>query len=102
MCGNPAGSSDVVAASADIGAKLIGIGVEGTSGSTTSPVAQMGALANLTGSTADIDGNGTVDIDDLLLALGNFNGTGQGDVDGNGVVDINDILLIVGAWNTSC
>ena len=50
----------------------------------------------------DIDGNGMIGINDILIALGNFNGTGQGDVDGNGVVDINDILLIVGAWNTSC
>jgi parallel beta-helix repeat protein len=50
----------------------------------------------------DIDGNGTVNIDDLLLVLGNFNGTGQGDVDNNGVVDIDDLLLVIGAWGTDC
>jgi hypothetical protein len=61
LCGNPAGRSDVVAAAADIGARLIGIGVEGTSGITTDPVPQMTLLANLTGSTADIDNNGTLE-----------------------------------------
>jgi hypothetical protein len=50
----------------------------------------------------DIDGNGTVDMDDLLVVLGNFNGTGQGDVDGNGVVNIDDMLLVIQAWNISC
>jgi len=61
LCGNPAGGSDVAAAAADLGARLIGIGVEGTSGSTTSAVAQMTQLANQTGSTADIDNNGTLE-----------------------------------------
>ena len=61
MCGNPAGSSDVVAAAADIGAKLIGIGVQGTAGGSTSPIPQMNALAIQTGSTADIDSNGTLE-----------------------------------------
>jgi len=50
----------------------------------------------------DIDGNGVVNIDDLLLVLGNYNGTGEGDVDGNGVVNIDDMLLVIGAWNASC
>jgi len=52
---NPAGQSDVVAAAADTGAKLIGIGTDST------PQPQMNGLANATGSLADIDGNGTQD-----------------------------------------
>jgi len=61
LCGSPAGASDVVASVADIGAKLIGIGVEGSAGNTTSPISQMTSLATQTGSLADIDGNGTLE-----------------------------------------
>ena len=63
---------------------------------------QTNLLNNNGGCPEDIDGNGTVNIDDLLLVLGNYNGTGEGDVDGNGVVNIDDMLLVIGAWNTSC
>ena len=52
-CSAPAGSSDVIAAMDVMGGKLIGIGTTGL------PIAQMTALANATGSLADIDGNGT-------------------------------------------
>jgi len=61
LCGDPAGASDVVLAASDIGAKLIGIGVEGTAGNSTSPIGQMTSLANQTGSLADIDSNGTLE-----------------------------------------
>jgi len=61
LCGGPAGTSDVVASAGDIGAKLIGIGVEGTAGNTTSPISQMTSLATQTGSLADIDNNGTME-----------------------------------------
>lgn len=46
----------------------------------------------------DNDGNGTVNIDDLLSVIGNFTCTGvcDGDVDGNGVVDIDDLLMTIG------
>ncbi len=61
LCSAPAGASDVEAAVNAIGGKLIGIGVEGTSGSATSPIQQMISLATQTGSLADIDGNGTME-----------------------------------------
>ncbi len=54
-CSDPAGESDVVGAVADIGGKLIGVGTNSI------PIPQMTDLANLTGSVADIDGNGTPD-----------------------------------------
>jgi hypothetical protein len=46
----------------------------------------------------DDDGNGEVNIDDLLAVIGNFTCTGvcDGDADGNGVVDINDLLMTIG------
>ena len=46
----------------------------------------------------DNDGNGEVNIDDLLAVIGNFTCTGvcDGDVDGNGIVDIDDLLMTIG------
>ena len=46
----------------------------------------------------DIDGDGAVDVTDILITIGNWGGSGDGDIDGNGVVDVSDLLLIVGAW----
>jgi hypothetical protein len=54
-CSDPAGQSDVVSAVDDISGVLIGVGTNGI------PIPQMTALANATGSLADIDGNGTPD-----------------------------------------
>ncbi len=50
----------------------------------------------------DVDGSGVVNIEDLLLVIGNFNGGGQGDVNSDGTVNIEDLLLIIGAWGASC
>ncbi len=71
-------------------------------GGETGVLEQTNLLGDTGGCPEDIDGNGTVNIDDLLLVLGNYNGTGEGDVDGNGVVNIDDMLLVIGAWNASC
>jgi len=54
-CSNPAGASDVEAAVDLISGKLIGVGA------TASPLPQMTALANATGSMADIDADGILD-----------------------------------------
>jgi len=55
-CPMDAGASDVTAASEELGARLIGIAVSGT---TASP--QIEALADATGSLYDADGSGVVD-----------------------------------------
>ena len=46
----------------------------------------------------DGDGNGEVNIDDLLAVIGNFACTGicDGDADGNGEVNIDDLLITIG------
>ena len=46
----------------------------------------------------DINGDGSVNVSDILAAIGNWGGSGDGDVDGSGVVDVSDLLAIVGAW----
>ncbi len=53
---------------------------------------------------ADVDGSGTVDVLDLLAAIGNWGGCEEcteeipGDVNYDNVVDVSDILMIVGTW----
>ncbi len=51
------------------------------------------------GSAADFDGNGSVDVNDLLGFLGAFRVGGAGaDFDGSGSVDVNDLLGFLGAF----
>ncbi len=49
---------------------------------------------------ADLDMDGDVDVDDILLLLGDFGCTGSciGDVNEDGVVDVSDILDLLAAW----
>ena len=47
---------------------------------------------------ADTNGDGVVNVTDILTAIGNWGGSGDGDVDGSGTVDVTDLLAIVGAW----
>lgn len=46
----------------------------------------------------DTNGDGVVDVSDVLAAIGNWGQSGAGDVDGSGVVDVSDILAMVSAW----
>ncbi len=50
------------------------------------------------------DGNGLVDIDDLLIVIGNFEceGACDGDIDGNNLVDIDDLLIVISHFGESC
>jgi hypothetical protein len=46
-------------------------------------------------------GNGTVDVDDLLMVINNWNNTGPdtpGDVNGDQVVDVDDLLAVINDW----
>ncbi|MBM44234.1 MAG: hypothetical protein CMJ36_04385 [Phycisphaerae bacterium] len=50
----------------------------------------------------DVDGNGSVDVTDLLAiisAWGPCSGCDE-DIDGNGAVDVSDLLAIISAWGT--
>ena len=50
----------------------------------------------------DLNGDGTVDLTDLSILLGNFGGAGAGDIDGNGFVDLTDLSLLLAAFGTNC
>ncbi len=52
---------------------------------------------------ADVDGNESVDLDDLNIVLTNFGqSTSNGDTDGNGIVDLDDLNAVLTAFGTSC
>ena len=48
----------------------------------------------------DVDGNGTVDVTDLLAVIGAWGPciSCDEDIDANGAVDVTDLLTIIGAW----
>ena len=50
----------------------------------------------------DVDGNGSVGLDDLLTVLGEFGGAGAGDIDNDGVVGLPDLLTVLGAFGDDC
>ncbi|MDG2200749.1 MAG: hypothetical protein P8K80_06165 [Phycisphaerales bacterium] len=47
----------------------------------------------------DTNGDGFVDVEDLLAVIGNWGTESpECDFDGSGVVDVNDLLMVVGGW----
>ena len=52
---------------------------------------------------ADLNGDGLVNVSDLLLVIGNWNSTtGIGDINCDGVADIEDLVMVLGGWGTAC
>ena len=51
---------------------------------------------------ADITGDGFVDVNDLLMVIGNWGATGPNpaDITGDGVVNVADLLGVIGTWGT--
>ena len=51
----------------------------------------------------DADGNGAVDVNDLLLVVGSFGNTdGSGDANGDGICNVDDVLSVVANFGNSC
>ena len=46
----------------------------------------------------DVNNDGIVSVDDMLMVLANFGGSGNGDANGDGIVDVSDVLLLIGHW----
>ncbi len=61
------------------------------------------ALTGQPGSDADLDGNGTVGIGDLLIMLAQWGPCGAcpADLDGSGSVGINDLLDLLAVWGSA-
>ena len=56
---------------------------------------ESGPLCPLEG---DLNGDGVVDIHDILLLIGNWGGSGAGDLNGDGIVNIQDLLILIANW----
>ncbi len=50
----------------------------------------------------DIDGNGSVNLDDLNLVLTNFGGGSNGDADGDGDTDLDDLNIVLTNFGANC
>ena len=48
--------------------------------------------------SGDLDGNGEVNVDDILAVIGSFGSGASGDVDGDGDTDVDDLLAVVGSF----
>ena len=46
----------------------------------------------------DLNGNGTVDGEDLAILLGSWGSNGPGDIDGNGTTNGSDLTILLGNW----
>ena len=46
----------------------------------------------------DLDGDSSVDVNDILLLLGAYGQDDSGDCDGDGDTDVNDVLYLINAW----
>jgi hypothetical protein len=51
---------------------------------------------------ADLNGDGVIDLADLVGAFGNFGNSGTGDLNNDGKVDLKDILTILASFGTDC
>ena len=46
----------------------------------------------------DVNGDSTVNVEDILIAIAQFGGTGEGDVNDDGTVNTDDLLVIIASW----
>ncbi len=72
-------------------------------GSTSVPNVENAEITESTGIKGDVNGDGTVNIADLVLVASNIGETGQhaADVNDDGVVNIADLVLVAGALGAS-
>ena len=70
-------------------------------GEASIPQVEGGQITESTGRKADVNGDGIVNIQDLVLVASNLDQTGQhrADVNGDRIVNIQDLVLVAGALN---
>ena len=47
---------------------------------------------------ADFDGDGIVNVNDILQMISQWGGTGRTDINGDSIVNVSDILSLIDAW----
>jgi hypothetical protein len=60
-----------------------------------------GCEAPTTGGGPDLNGDGSVDGQDLGILLGSWGGSGSSDLNGDGSVDGQDLGILLGSWGTA-
>jgi hypothetical protein len=55
-------------------------------------------LAQTLACPADFDGNGTVDVTDMLRIISDWGGAGRADLNGDSVVNVTDVLYLLDYW----
>ena len=55
-------------------------------------------LAQTLACPADFDGNGTVDVTDMLRIISDWGGAGRADLNGDSVVNVTDMLYLLDYW----
>ncbi len=88
------------------GATHIGLRVSGTSANLFPSILTENTTLTIElggGCTADLDGDGDTDFDDLVLLLADYGCTAScsGDVDGDGDTDFNDLVALLGDYGCS-
>jgi len=63
-------------------------------------IEQINLLGNIATCSADINGDGTVDVADLLILIGAWGPCPvcDADLDTDGEVNVADLLILIGAW----
>jgi hypothetical protein len=56
------------------------------------------ALAQTLPCPADFNGDGNVDVTDILRVISNWGGVGREDINGDSLVNVTDLLALIDAW----
>jgi hypothetical protein len=51
---------------------------------------------------ADVNGDNLINVDDILVALGNYGGSGSGDANDDGQINVDDLLIILAEFGSDC
>jgi hypothetical protein len=70
------------------------------SGDGAAPIVDRGPYEAVTPCPADINGDGLINVNDLLAVITNWGATGPNaaDINGDNIVDVNDLLAVVTSW----
>ena len=81
---------------------VLGSGAPSALNGTSTTMEQTTFLPPPTPCPGDFNGDQVVSIDDMLIVIGNFGGTGKGDGNDDGIVNIEDLLIVLDAFGQTC
>ena len=87
VCGNVGSDGDQVSGSSDM--DLINLGSCITNDCDSCVITEL---------DADLNSDGVVGVDDLLIVIESWDGSGSADIDGDGIVGVTDLIVVLSAW----